>query len=80
MKPLFLVDNHREGYLRRLVRRGRKGSTIQYYRGYLYADRQLSETLDLLAKDVYQLYEEGRVTLVQKRHGEYDYSYYAILT
>ena len=65
------------------------GERLEYHRGLLGHDRMpsakaLSEpdrlVLVALAKRAMQLAESGRVLLVQRRHGEGDYSYTAIRT
>ena len=70
------------------MNKSRKGDKIMYYRGFLFApDRQkLSPTLDSkrvskLAKRVYESYDIDRaITLVQKRHDNFDYEYWAVRT
>ena len=64
-----------------------KGQKIAYYRGFLFAPNQqkLSPTLDLkrvakLATHVRHAYEQGHVTLIQKKHDNFDYEYLAIRT
>jgi hypothetical protein len=63
------------------------GQRIEYYRGLLLHDRVPNTTalqprervaLVALAKRARQTAEDGRVLLVQRRHGEGDYSYIAI--
>ena len=70
------------------LNKSRKGDKIMYYRGFLFApDRQkLSPTLDSkrvskLAKRVYESYDIDKdITLVQKKHGDFDYEYWAVRT
>ena len=64
-----------------------KGQKIAYYRGFLFAPnhQKLSPTLDFkrvakLARHVRRAYEQGHVTLVQKKHDDFDYEYWAIKT
>ena len=63
------------------------GQQFEYYRGLLAYDRMPSAevlqphdrvALVALAKRAMQAAEDGRVALVQRRHGESDYSYIAI--
>lgn len=63
------------------------GQQFEYYRGLLAYDRMPSAevlqphdraALVALAKRAMQVAEDGRVSLVQRRHGESDYSYIAI--
>ena len=70
------------------LNKSREGDKIMYYRGFLFApDRQkLSPTLDSkrvskLAKRVYESYDiDKAITLVQKKHGDFDYEYWAVRT
>jgi len=62
-----------------------KGHKISYYRGFLFApnEQKLSPTLDFrrvakLAKHVRDAYDRNLVTLVQKRHDDFDYEYIAV--
>ena len=64
-----------------------KGQKISYYRGFIFApnEQKLSPTLDLkrvakLARHVRHACEQDRVTLVQKKHDNFDYEYLAIRT
>lgn len=63
------------------------GQQFEYYRGLLAYDRMPSAEvlqphdrvgLVALAKRAMQAAEDGRVALVQRKHGESDYSYIAI--
>ena len=63
------------------------GDKIMYYRGFLFAPNQqkLSPTLDLnrvkrLADHVRNAYHSNAITMVQKRHDDMDYEYWAIRT
>ena len=65
------------------------GQRLEYHRGLLGCDRMPSAkalpepdrlSLVALAKRALQLAEGGRVLLVQRRHGDGDYSYTAIKT
>ena len=67
------------------INKSHKGNTISYYRGFLFSpDKQkLSPTLDLkrvdkLQKHVYGYYMKDLITLVQKKHDNFDYDYMAI--
>ena len=62
-----------------------KGDKISYYRGFLFAPsvQKLSPTFDerrvrSLRNHVYKVYENKIVTLVQKRHDDFDYEYIAV--
>ena len=62
-----------------------KGHKISYYRGFLFApnEQKLSPTLDFrrvekLAKHIRDAYDRNLVTLVQKRHDDFDYEYIAV--
>lgn len=63
------------------------GQPVEYYRGLLLHDRMPSSTtlqprdriaLVALAKRAAQAAADGRVLLVQRRHGDADYSYIAV--
>ena len=61
------------------------GNRISYYRGFIFApnEQKLSPTLDFkrvekLAKHVRNAYNGNLVTLVQKRHDNFDYEYIAV--
>ena len=67
------------------LNKSRKGDRIMYYRGFLFAPNQqkLSPTLDLkrvekLAKHVRNSYHHDAITMVQKRHDDFDYEYWAV--
>lgn len=56
-----------------------KGDVAEYYRGFLYEDRQVripsnKERLKM-ADLAYRAYLSSKVSLVQKRNGDSDYSY-----
>ena len=64
------------------------GDRIEYHRGHLLIDRSrtlgpFSETdrreLSAIANRALALAEQGRLCLAQKRHGDCDYSYIAII-
>jgi hypothetical protein len=64
------------------------GDRVEYQRGHLLIDRSrklgpFSETdrreLSAIANRALALAEQGRLCLVQKRHGDCDYSYIAII-
>lgn len=58
--------------------KSREGERAEYYRGYLLADRQMPG-VDVkkvkVAEMAWNAYEQSRATLMQKRNGEFDYSY-----
>ena len=67
------------------INKAHKGNTISYYRGFLFAPnhQRLSATMDLsrvekLQKHVYGYYMKDLITLVQKKHDNFDYDYMAI--
>ena len=69
------------------LNKSRKGDKIMYYRGFLFAPNQqkLSPTLDLkrvekLATHVRNAYHGSTITMVQKRHDDFDYEYWAVRT
>ena len=62
-----------------------KGNEITYYRGFLFAPnlQKFSPTLDErrvrnLRINAYEAYNKDLVTLVQKKHGDFDYEYIAV--
>ena len=64
-----------------------KGQKISYYRGFIFApnEQKLSPTLDLkrvekLAKHVRNACDRSLITMVQKKHDNFDYEYMAIRT
>ena len=69
------------------LRKARKGARITYFRGYL-CDPWLQPYDKVKHEDhpkilrfqryVMEQYENGKVTLVQKKHGEMDYEYMAV--
>ena len=69
------------------MNKSRKGDKIMYYRGFLFAPNQqkLSPTLDFkrvakLATHVRNAYYRKAITMLQKRHDNYDYEYWAVRT
>ena len=67
------------------LNKSRSGQKISYYRGFLFAPNQqkLSPTLDVnrvkrLADHVRNAYHANLITMVQKRHDDFDYEYFAI--
>jgi len=67
--------------------KSRKSDKIMYYRGFMFAPNQqkLSPTLDLkrvekLARHVRSAYDDNTITMVQKKHDNFDYEYWAIRT
>ena len=62
-----------------------KNNKIVYYRGYLCGSwlQKLSPIVDqtrvrAIQRHVYSSYELGAVTLVQKKHADFDYEYIAV--
>jgi hypothetical protein len=64
------------------------GDRIEYYRGHLAYDRTPSArvladrdrtTLAAVARRALKAADEDRVHLVQRRHGDCDYSYFAVM-
>ena len=67
------------------LHKSRKGQRISYYRGFLFApnEQKLSPTLDFrrvdkLARYVRSACTKDLVTLVQKKHDNFDYEYMAV--
>ena len=67
------------------LNKSRKGQRISYYRGFLFApnEQKLAPTLDFkrvakLARHVRSAYKQKLVTLVQKKHDNFDYEYIAV--
>ena len=67
------------------VNKSRKGDKITYYRGYMVEPsiQPIAPTMDRkrvekLQRAVYKTYLSNLVTLVQKRHGRFDYEYMAV--
>ena len=67
------------------MNKSRRGSRISYYRGFLFApnEQKLSPTLDFrrvdkLARHVRKASMKDLVTLVQKKHDNFDYEYMAV--
>jgi len=67
------------------ISKSRKGDKIMYYRGFLFSPNQqkLSPTLDLnrvkkLATHVRNSCYSNAITMVQKRHDDMDYEYWAV--
>lgn len=77
------VELDREVALVTWLPNAKRGERMEYWRGYLWADCHGTHD-DAPVKGVrrtaWRLYQLGRVLLVQKRHGDEDYSYYAIAT
>lgn len=58
--------------------KSREGERAEYYRGYLLGDKQtaLGDPKKIkIAELAWNAYEQSRATLMQKRNGEFDYSY-----
>jgi nitrous oxidase accessory protein NosD len=67
------------------LHKSRKGNKITYYRGYIFdptlqrlGATQDRERVKKFARHVMNAYDKGLVTLVQKRHDDFDYEYMAI--
>ena len=67
------------------VSKSRTGQTISYYRGFLFApnEQKLTPTLDFkrvakLARHVRNACKKDLVTLVQRKHDNFDYEYIAV--
>ena len=67
------------------IKKSRKRDKITYYRGYLgepsiqpIAPTQDRKRVEKLQGAVYDSYLASLVTLVQKRHGRFDYEYIAV--
>ena len=67
------------------INKSRKNARITYYRGYLVepsiqpiAPTQDRKRVEKLQKAAYDSYLADLVTLVQKRHGRFDYEYIAV--
>ena len=67
------------------LNKSHKGQKISYYRGFIFApnEQKLSPTLDLkrvskLAKHVRDASDRSLITMVQKKHDNYDYEYIAV--
>lgn len=62
----WLKDDHTE-----------RDDTYQYYRGFLVRDREKHPAADDIGSAAWKAYEQGKVSLVQKRKGPFDFSYLA---
>ena len=67
------------------VNQSTRGDRITYYRGFIMAPHlaKIAPTLDerrvnALKRYVYSSYDGNLVTLVQKRHADFDYEYMAV--
>jgi hypothetical protein len=67
------------------INKSRKRDQITYYRGYMVepsiqpiAPTQDRKRVEKLQRAVYDSYEASLVTLVQKKHGRFDYEYMAV--
>ena len=67
------------------LNKSHRGHRISYYRGFIFApnEQKLSPTLDFkrvekLAKHIRKAYNNHLVTLVQKKHDNFDYEYIAV--
>jgi hypothetical protein len=54
------------------------GQKLEYHRGYMFGPERKKTRLSEIRRIVWESYESGIVTLVQKRHGDCDYSYIAV--
>ena len=77
----------RAGEFEEWIEHTEPGQRVEYHRGYLVIDRargfspfaeKLRRELDAVADRALVLAEDGRLLLVQQRHGYGDYSYFAI--
>jgi hypothetical protein len=83
---LFPIGPLTVGRFRSWLARAEPGAVLEYHRGLLIFDRspasELSEderrVVAGLADAAFQAAEEGRVHLVQRRNGPFDFSYVAI--
>lgn len=64
------------------LRTSKAGERAEYYRGYLYGDRMAESIANNIQRErlkianmAYSAFESSKATLVQKRHGDNDYSY-----
>ncbi len=58
--------------------KSKEGERAEYYRGYLLADRQMEKadkSKVKISELAWNAYEQSRATLMQKRNGDFDYSY-----
>ena len=69
------------------LKKSKSGDTISYYRGYIMSPQiqKFSPIVDeqrvnKLKRRVYHSYESNIVTLVQKKHDDFDYEYIAVKT
>ena len=67
------------------INKSRKSDQITYYRGYMVepsiqpiAPTQDRKRVEKLQRAVYDSYLASLVTLVQKKHGRFDYEYMAV--
>ena len=67
------------------INKARKGDKMTYYRGFLFAPnmQKYSPTQDLrrvnnMRKSIYEAYEHNLITLVKKKHDDFDYEYIAV--
>ena len=67
------------------IKKSRKRDQITYYRGYLVepsiqpiAPTQDRKRVEKLQRFVFDSYLSNHVTLVQKKHGRFDYEYMAV--
>ncbi len=67
------------------INKSKKRDKITYYRGYLVepsiqpiAPTQDRKRVEKLQRAVYDVYIANLITLVQKKHGRFDYEYIAV--
>jgi hypothetical protein len=67
-------------YLAQWIETANPGDRLEYHYGLLLYDRSnirpFWKEVDALAQKAWALYEAGKVTLVQRRAGEFLYHYY----
>jgi hydrogenase maturation factor len=72
-----IVQLSKNMFLGRLAE-ARRGQWLMYHVGFLMDDRDKDQAVEKLAKTVHSIYEQGKVSLVQRRLGPRMYEYYAI--
>tara|TARA_R100000963_G_C4593997_1_gene70173 strand:- start:411 stop:647 length:237 start_codon:yes stop_codon:yes gene_type:complete len=66
------------------LNKAKKNDRISYYRGFLCdpklqpIDSPDNERVVRLRNKIYESYAAGLITLVQKKHGNFDYEYMAV--
>lgn len=64
--------------IRRWLKKPGRRRTFEYHRGFLVLDREFNLDLRELQSKVMDMAKAGQFDLVQKRHGDRDYSYLAL--